>query len=299
LIPIPANKWQLISERFPKTPKNCTLRVLLSKSTESDSTLYGAYPFSHNFSMIPSMFRFSWEKAFYGVENPNGLTDPEYDQKIEVNKKTLADKEIAVEPVRNNSGSYIKLLIPTVPKLANQGHDIIYVPSSTLKLADKEYNEADFSGKDLKLFFKSKDSLLTTSNSKNNKDTYWLIRLFGTLEGSNDAKTVLAPNIYFVDKPKSDNPGFTCFTTPWVPNFIKPDCGFSTNPLKFDICFPILISAFLKTLDHIELNLQRNDIDKTTTSKKFNTTTNKVHIKCCLEIYRMTRLLSGVRYEIL
>lgn len=47
-------------------------------------TFYGSLPSHKNIVKIPSLTRYSWEKAFYGVENTHGLTDTRYDQSIKL-----------------------------------------------------------------------------------------------------------------------------------------------------------------------------------------------------------------------
>lgn len=56
-------------------------------------TLYGSQAASKSIT-IPSLTRYSWEKAFYGVENTHGLTDTRYDQRIDLKPNEISAKSL-------------------------------------------------------------------------------------------------------------------------------------------------------------------------------------------------------------
>jgi len=305
LIPISTSKWQSILDSAGSTNKSgeCKLEIVMRKCADSPSTLYGAYPVNKNFSIMPSLFRFSWEKAFYGVENQIGLSDPAYDQKIEIGqKRNLSDSLVTVgsDNKRNgNNNIYLKLLIPESPQITKLGDRINYASTNVLRLRDTMCNKADFSSSKARLSFKPKNSAL----AKNNKDTYWIVRFFGQIENSDMKQLTIQPIIYFTNSNKQA-PEHICsfsFTSPWLPKSIKARAGSINNPAKFDICFPMLISAFPKTVDHIELNLFKDNIHKDALppNSAYSGPAKCAHTKCYLEIYQMNKALSGVHYEIL
>lgn len=59
------------------------LKIRIS-ADEKALPLFGSVPSDKNVVTIPSLTRYSWEKAFYGVENTHGLTDSRYDQKVKL-----------------------------------------------------------------------------------------------------------------------------------------------------------------------------------------------------------------------
>ncbi|MFA6208456.1 MAG: hypothetical protein WCT03_04230 [Candidatus Obscuribacterales bacterium] len=59
-----------------KSTKPTTFFCAAAKDTSSKQQL----------NLLPSRTLYSWEKAFYGVENDNGLTDPRYDEKLPLRK---------------------------------------------------------------------------------------------------------------------------------------------------------------------------------------------------------------------
>ena len=54
---------------------------------EKPFTVFGSTA-SQNKITIPSLTRYSWEKAFYGVENTHGLTDTRYDERLKLSNPT-------------------------------------------------------------------------------------------------------------------------------------------------------------------------------------------------------------------
>jgi len=282
LIPISAQQGTGILKHVDQThfhSNSVTLSLTIYKRVGSPGALYGAYPLDRHFTMVPSLFRFSWEKAFYGVENGSGISDPAYDQKISLHQAS--------------DNAYMKLLLPSSP-ISNKLN-----PSDSLSLAQTEYKQVNFTGSSLVLSFKPKDSLASQSK----KNGYWLVRLFGELRNSDTykdaSKIVLWTRINFSNSPK-----YRSYISPWTPNYlpsnsqilpatnVKEDIQSNASPIKFDICFPIMISAFPDHLDEIELHLS------TEGNKTVADVSKSEQAKCCLEIYQTKTLPSGVRYEI-
>jgi hypothetical protein len=57
-------------------------KIILRKTNTSPSKIFGGYNTSKKDIRIPSIALYSWEKAFYGVENDQGLSDTRYDMNI-------------------------------------------------------------------------------------------------------------------------------------------------------------------------------------------------------------------------
>lgn len=58
------------------------LDVTLDAATDTSVTVYGGCVKGGNKLTVPSIDRYSWEKAFYGVENNQGLSDLRYDREV-------------------------------------------------------------------------------------------------------------------------------------------------------------------------------------------------------------------------
>lgn len=59
-----------------------SIDVTITKKNASTTKLFGAYDLGEERSEVPSATLYSWEKAFYGVENDGGLTDTRYDAEV-------------------------------------------------------------------------------------------------------------------------------------------------------------------------------------------------------------------------
>ncbi|CAN5251275.1 hypothetical protein BH11CYA1_BH11CYA1_47940 [soil metagenome] len=75
IIPISDEQKMLIAKQ------NAAEIIITQKSTEP-SSFFSAAEHSKGKSVIPSRAIYSWEKAFYGVENDQGLTCPRYDETV-------------------------------------------------------------------------------------------------------------------------------------------------------------------------------------------------------------------------
>jgi hypothetical protein len=78
------------------------LHIRVSPTQPHDGLLFGTYPENRQHLSIPSPGLYSWEKAFYGVENDAGLTDPRLDQRFPIASS-------------NKREPNIRLLVPDSP----------------------------------------------------------------------------------------------------------------------------------------------------------------------------------------
>lgn len=62
--------------------KKKAIEVAIIQKTTQPTTLFTAASLPNNKQLLPSRNVYSWEKAFYGVENDQGLTCPRYDEVI-------------------------------------------------------------------------------------------------------------------------------------------------------------------------------------------------------------------------
>lgn len=78
-----ANLRQWYFLPVPKELLKSTPITVTVTAKDAPFTIFGETPSNKNV-VIPSLTRYSWEKAFYGVENTHGLTDTRYDQRIKL-----------------------------------------------------------------------------------------------------------------------------------------------------------------------------------------------------------------------
>lgn len=83
--------------------------------------LFGNYQTGQNECTFPSVSNYSWEKAFYGVENPEGMTDTRYDIKVLRSNRATQSQDLSSDPgVQNGALNMLLLLGPPTP-LAKPG----------------------------------------------------------------------------------------------------------------------------------------------------------------------------------
>ncbi len=114
------------SEFISNTKESERLKVSIEPLTEKFTT-YGALIGQDKPKVIPSLFRASWEKAFYGVENLNGFSDSRYEEKVSVHNSQqnvnlqileIPNKNVIYKPSLSKLQSPIKNL-PAYDKSSN------------------------------------------------------------------------------------------------------------------------------------------------------------------------------------
>ena len=83
------------------------LHVRIEAAGPAGGSIFGAYTRPHEMIRIPSLTMSSWEKAFYAVENPSGLSDCRYDDRITI-ARAVHNGEAAPHMVREPN---IRLLV--------------------------------------------------------------------------------------------------------------------------------------------------------------------------------------------
>lgn len=93
--------------------KSGRLCITLTKTDNSPLHIFGGFRTNNQYSILPAIDSCSWEKAFYGVESDEGLTDPRYDMKLALSP-TILEKSLPsskaflfVRLLAVNSGSQI------------------------------------------------------------------------------------------------------------------------------------------------------------------------------------------------
>ncbi len=79
-------QWFVIpisAEQRTKIAKQKTAEITITQNSSSPSNFFSAAEHTKLKNVIPSRAIYSWEKAFYGVENDQGLTCPRYDEIVD------------------------------------------------------------------------------------------------------------------------------------------------------------------------------------------------------------------------
>jgi 4-amino-4-deoxy-L-arabinose transferase-like glycosyltransferase len=117
LVPVPADAF---------APKNgvipTALRVVLQRNqadttavADEQAAIFGSYRTGESKDAVPTVDTYSWEKAFYGVENDNDLTDPRLDDWRKVPPECFVDRDLSSDPGKQSGAYSIHLLVPPGP----------------------------------------------------------------------------------------------------------------------------------------------------------------------------------------
>lgn len=92
--------------------------VELVNKSDSPLQVFGNSILSSKEHMLPSVSDYSWEKAFYGVENPRGLTDTRYDIKVPLKNRQTYKTDLSTAIGHQRGAFNIALLISPPPVAA-------------------------------------------------------------------------------------------------------------------------------------------------------------------------------------
>lgn len=127
----------LVNEALEQAKKNhedaLRFEVSVQNTNAKPIRLYGSYNTGDRERILPSVSVYSWEKVFYGVENPEGLTDTRYD--IKVPAGTLDDsKNDLSEQLGLQNGVYNMALLVQPP--VADGSGAVFASSQKLGSVD-------------------------------------------------------------------------------------------------------------------------------------------------------------------
>lgn len=103
--------YPLSAEQVAKIFQAGGLELSIENKFEQETSLFAAAKGDKDTAVIPCRTLYSWEKAFYGVENDRGFTDPRYDEKVKSRKaswklsknkesETLPDLDLNIRLIR-------------------------------------------------------------------------------------------------------------------------------------------------------------------------------------------------------
>lgn len=97
--------FQIPGEFIANKAESEKLKISIEPVAQKQFTIFGANISGNKPKIIPSLFRSSWEKAFYGVENLNGFSDSRYEETVFPQKMTQKNNLHLLE-IRGKSSSY-------------------------------------------------------------------------------------------------------------------------------------------------------------------------------------------------
>jgi hypothetical protein len=232
--------WSCMTESVPM--RNCDLRQwflvplkdvarngdLTVSFRGTKGTIFGAYATGDKSRHIPSLNSCSWEKAFYGVENPDGLSDPRYDTKISA--RTFEDNsgDLSADKGLQTGGYNIRLLAaPAATQAAAAPIFALQEPYQASGDAMVEHRFPDTPVADQS--FRTFDNYELPGYKPHQ---LWLVRVHGTAVRRGGAPCTLS----FTLKANGNTP--MPYSSPWTPNITA-----SNEPTKFDFIVPFEPSA--------------------------------------------------------
>jgi hypothetical protein len=210
LVPVPASVL---------TQKPEALSVVLKRTSDTaNGAIYGNYETPWRKKVVPAIASCSWEKAFYGVENDQGLSDPRLDDHLAI-RANNSSSDLSSEPGMQTGAYSIHLLVPNLAKGA-------FATQIVQASANAERN-----GKISECHF---DNLpLGRSNE------LWLVRVRGSVEN------IKRCSLSFLCK---EGNKVSSYESPWLPRTPQEtnlDCSFPLAPAEF----PGLLSSLeIKTV---------------------------------------------------
>lgn len=221
MVPIPADILK------PGAASTVSIRQM---STSGGPKLYGAYPTYGNNIYIPSINSCSWEKAFYGVENEHGLSDPRYDIKIPGQFVEPSNKDLSYAPGKQTGRLNIHVLAgPSVPyndKIATVER-FPPVPPHVAILSSHEFPPS--------LLRDSKQAVNLTANAlpPSNEKSLWIVRVVGKVRRNTGTATLnIGFKGYTADKNQKGDT--VAYASPW-----GTDMQIGPEWIRIDVSVPI------------------------------------------------------------
>jgi hypothetical protein len=111
------------------------LTVSVTQKNGPATTLFGAYNLGDGRLNVPATTLYSWEKAFYGVENDRGFTDTRYDTKPVRGTPVVPGEEardLSPDPGRQTGAYNVRLLVSGLPARDHFQSAVLPPPPRTL-----------------------------------------------------------------------------------------------------------------------------------------------------------------------
>ena len=236
-------QWFLIPLPKDAVVPNGKVTVALEKvDGPALGRFFGTYPISGKTVSIPHPFLYSWEKAFYGVENDHGFSDTRYDFKIQSMAAQPIDKDLS--PALGKQAGRFNLHLIGGPR--NAFNDKIYTVEQTSPPPDSVQSLGAVHGKHLTLVPNHKVTLTLPENPAYSQNDFWLVRVKGKARAT-EADGILALKIRATTAAQGKT-----YVSPWAPSI---DCG-QSQWSSFDTAVPLQPGALGGALKQLTLEGQ-------------------------------------------
>lgn len=103
-------QWFIYPLPSDNLAKQQAIKVQLTSTADRGATIFGTYNVDRDAVLVPALTLASWEKAFYGVENDGGFSDPRYDYRLPSMAATNYDLDLSPVPGMQTGRYNIHLL---------------------------------------------------------------------------------------------------------------------------------------------------------------------------------------------
>jgi len=279
-VPITEEQWkQVIGTAEHKSSRDvCSilcLHAVITKKKESNGIIFGNFQTNKAFSLIPSFSRFSWEKAYCGVESGIPFNDPAYDLKV-----------IHIPVDKMNEHAYIRLLKVSPYTVVPRMHLICEkrLPTLVIKSGSSVVNNIVVSPELSKV----------NAKSEYGETSLWLVRLSGKI-----SKTSLKSIYPSLELCGSKSGRQFLYHSCWLPDQIKLT---SQQNAEIDYSFPIYPQAWPGPLSSILIHFKGGPsatLGKSSMSPGPSCLDGQALLDSLkLEIYEMPRLNSDAAFEV-
>ncbi len=214
------------------------LDILIQPGQNLDSGIYGAYQDeSTRQCRVPSIARYSWEKAFYGVEEEGGLTDSRYDDKITVSGEQLGEEQSIRELALSRSNPNVRILLSPGPSSAKSSSPPTRVIASVRQPGLKAMLTAD-------------------SVPQYSQESTWLVSIESNLTTRNSPPRNV-PIVAMAAIDSTDAQGrIHRYRSPWTPSSIVSPVG--SGAVKF--AFPFQPSALPGQISCVSFEFKKGGV---------------------------------------
>ncbi|MBP7861222.1 glycosyltransferase family 39 protein [bacterium] len=217
---------QIPKEIIDQAANDTGLSIGVESLAVEPFTKYGIVTTSGKKLVLPSLFRSSWEKAFYGVEVLNGFSDSRYEEKIDLTPTKTGEKITNLRLIETSGSS---------PEL--------------LKIFELVSNSED-------------KACILKDIPEYDKNSTWLVHWTGEVkyepESNTDRDLLLTATVYS----KNDAGSEFAYQTPWVPNKVILKNG--DNKVGFS--FPLKPASLPGKIDRIEVDAKLSGLKWTRTA---------------------------------
>jgi hypothetical protein len=211
LVPLPANVFT--------GNGSSDLHVVLKKTAHTDGgAVFGQYRRDSKKLEMPSAAYYSWEKAFYGVENDRGLTDPRLDERLPLHPEWSA-RDMSSDPGVQSGAYSIRLLVPLA-----KSEPVVQLASFPV-VFDRSQSDPRWSA-------------TLAGLPKPGPRDLWFLQTSADFSNLKETEKI---NMHFVSK---DGTGEVRYRTPWLPHRLMSS--------QLDYTVPVVPSEIPGSLQSLE-----------------------------------------------